>query len=119
MIYGIGVDLVELPRMQQLIAQKPQFISRVLTPNEIAVFQTLTPKRQTEFLGGRFACKEAFSKAYHTGIGSAVSFLDLEILNNEAGQPVMTRHPFAGNVFVTISHSQTTAMAQVLLETVA
>lgn len=116
MIFGIGIDLVELYRMEKIIAEKPQFIKRVLTPKEEAIFNTLSPKRKVEFLGGRFACKEAFSKAYGTGIGK-VTFQDIEVLNEKSGQPVVTNCPFSGKVFVSISHSETTAMAQIILET--
>lgn len=115
MIFGIGLDVVELYRMEKIIAEKSPFIQRVLTPKEQMVFSNLSPRRQVEFLGGRFACKEAFSKAYGTGIGK-VTFQDIEILNLENGQPVVTKSPFSGKVFVTISHSQTTAIAQIILE---
>ena len=72
MIKGIGIDAVELPRIAKIIKEKQNFIDRVLTPNEIEQFQILPFHRQVEFLGGRYACKEAFSKAWGTGIGSVV-----------------------------------------------
>jgi holo-[acyl-carrier protein] synthase len=68
MIQGIGIDAVDLARIKKLIQDKPKFISRILTPNEQMLFDNLPLKRQIEFLGGRYACKEAFSKAWGTGI---------------------------------------------------
>lgn len=63
MIKGIGIDAVELPRIAKIIKEKQNFIDRVLTPNEIEQFQILPFHRQVEFLGGRYACKEAFFKS--------------------------------------------------------
>lgn len=116
MIKGIGIDAVELPRIKKIIEEKPQFVKRVLTPKEWAVFNQLSKHRQVEFLGGRFACKEAFAKAYGTGIG-AVTFQEIEILNNEKGAPIVTQSPFKeGKVFVSITHTDQTAFAQIILE---
>ncbi|OJG17999.1 holo-[acyl-carrier-protein] synthase [Enterococcus canis] len=115
MIKGIGIDLVELERIADIIQNRPSFIQRVLTPKEYETFQGLTPKRQIEYLGGRFACKEAFSKAYGTGIG-AVSLQEIEILTNKRGAPQVTRSPHKGPVHVSITHTDTLAMAQIILE---
>ncbi len=115
MIKGIGIDAVELDRMAKIIATKPQFASRVLTKKELTLFTSHSDHRKVEFLAGRYACKEAFSKAWGTGIGE-VSFQDLEILRNEAGAPFFSQSPFGGKVFVTLTHTDTLAIAQVLLE---
>jgi holo-[acyl-carrier protein] synthase len=115
MIKGIGIDVVELPRMARLIDEKPQFITRVLTPNEFELFEKLPRHRKIEFLGGRYACKEAFSKAWGTGIGK-VTFQEIEILKNDKGQPVVTRSPHTGTVWVSITHTNEEAFAQIILE---
>lgn len=115
MIVGIGIDAVELERMEKIIQRKPQFITRVLTEKEQALFAAHSAKRQVEFLAGRYACKEAFSKAWGTGIGE-ISFQELEILRNEKGQPIFTQSPFEGQVFVTLTHTDTIAIGQVILE---
>lgn len=115
MIIGIGIDIVELNRIAEIIENNGKFIDRVLTEKEKKIFETLGNKRKIEFLGGRFACKEAFSKAYGTGIGK-VQLKDIEILKEENGRPVIVKSPFEGNVHVSISHTDTTAVAQVILE---
>lgn len=115
MIIGIGIDIVELDRMKEIIEKNPKFIDRVLTDAEKAVFNGLGDKRKVEFLGGRFACKEAFSKAYGTGIGK-IQLKDIEILREENGRPVIVNSPFDGKVHVSISHTDQTAVAQVILE---
>ncbi len=115
MIFGIGMDAVDLCRMEKIIREKPAFVHRVLTENEYLIFQSHSFKRQVEFLAGRFACKEAFSKAYGTGIGK-VSFQELEILRNEVGAPFFNHSPFEGTVHVSITHTNEMAFAQVILE---
>lgn len=115
MIMGIGIDAVELYRIEDIIKNNPKFISRVLTSRELEIFETLKIKRQTEFLGGRFACKEAFSKAYGTGIGK-VGFQDIEVLSEESGRPIVYQSIFEGKVHVSITHTDKVAFAQIILE---
>lgn len=115
MIAGIGVDIVELSRIKDIIENNHGFIERVLTLDERTLFDELGDKRKVEFLAGRFACKEAFSKAYGTGIG-AVTLQDIEILKDERGKPVVTRSPFEGHVYVSISHTDSMAIGQIVLE---
>ena len=45
-----------------------------------------------------------------------MTFQDLEILTNNLGAPVVTQAPFAGQVFVSITHTEDTAFAQIILE---
>lgn len=56
MIKGIGIDAVELSRIKPIVEKQGSFIQRVLTPNELTLFEKLSTKRQIEFLAGRFAC---------------------------------------------------------------
>ncbi|MFD2729911.1 holo-ACP synthase [Enterococcus camelliae] len=116
MIKGVGIDAVEKERIAQIVKEKPRFAARILTSNELAYYEQLSFHRQVEFLGGRFACKEAFSKAWGTGIGK-VGFQEIEVLTNELGAPIVTNSPFqSGCVHVSITHTQTTIFAQIILE---
>lgn len=117
MIKGIGIDAVEIPRIKRIIEEKPRFAQRILTENELSQYQQLKGKRQAEYLAGRYACKEAFSKAWGTGIG-AVSFHDIEVLTSENGAPIVASSPFQGEVFVSITHTDDLAFAQIILEEV-
>ena len=76
MIKNIGVDQIEVDRIAKVVDRGDGFARKVLTDREFAQYQDLTHKRKIEYLGGRFAVKEAFSKAWGTGIGQAVSFED-------------------------------------------
>lgn len=115
MIVGIGLDVTELDRITSAYQKRGTFAERVLTKEELVIFRRLTGIRQMEFLAGRYAVKEAFSKAYGTGIGK-LSFQDIEVLPDEKGKPEVTQSPFEGNVWVSISHSSNTIIAQVILE---
>lgn len=79
MIYGIGLDITELKRIAAMAARQKRFAERILTPGELDQYHELSEKRKIEFLAGRFAAKEAFSKAFGTGIGKQLSFQDIEI----------------------------------------
>lgn len=85
MIIGIGSDIISISRIARLLgSRKEQFLQRILTPNEITMLQH---SRLEGYVANRFAAKEAFSKAFGTGIGKHVSFQDLEILKTPQGQP--------------------------------
>ncbi|SEN90544.1 holo-[acyl-carrier-protein] synthase [Mesobacillus persicus] len=115
MITGIGLDIVEISRITSLLENQGRFPDRVLTIKERAIFESLPIKRKAEFLAGRFAAKEAFSKAIGTGIGKDLSFLDIEIIADERGKPYVLK-PFAEGVHLSITHSRDYAAAQVVIE---
>lgn len=117
MIKGIGIDIVEIERMNDLLLRNERIKERVLTGSEMRVFETLPFKRQVEFLAGRFAAKEAFSKAYGTGIGKDLSFQDIEVTTDERGKPYIVK-PFHEGVHLSITHSDNYAFAQVIIESV-
>ncbi|MGL4821235.1 MAG: holo-ACP synthase [Bacilli bacterium] len=117
MIFGIGIDVVSLVRVESILARTPRFVERILTPEELARFQLLSGKRKCEYLGGRFAAKEAFSKAYGTGIGKHLSFQDISIGTNEFGAPIIICEKLQNKkAFVSITHTDTEAFAQVIIE---
>ncbi|UQS82320.1 holo-ACP synthase [Bombilactobacillus folatiphilus] len=115
MIQGLGVDLAEIERIWATYQKRPRFLTKVLTPSEQAVFQSYQGQRQKEFLAGRFSAKEAFSKALGTGIGP-ISFQDVSILNLDHGKPYVQQQVYAGNVLISISHTQLYVMTEVILE---
>lgn len=115
MIKGIGIDLVELDRIKEIVERNPKFIHRILTENEKKEYDTLSDSRKIEFLAGRFAAKEAFSKAVGTGIGSELSFLQIEITKDVFGKPMIHSH-IEAIAHLSISHSRQFAVAQVVLE---
>jgi len=128
MIVGIGVDIVEIERISKLVKRQKSAISRFLTIEEQQLLQGKSEERQTEFIAGRFASKEAGAKALGTGIGATISFLDMEIVPTELGKPEMKikeevyerlgLDPSNVRVHLSISHSRDYAIAQVVVEQV-
>ncbi|WP_204121518.1 MULTISPECIES: holo-ACP synthase [Levilactobacillus] len=116
MIYGTGIDITDLARVKDVVARQPLFLNKVLTAAELQAYQRLSGQRAVEYIAGRWSAKESYSKAMGTGIGATVGFQDVEILDNAAGQPIVVRHPFGGVAHVSISHTATLVMTQVILE---
>ncbi len=118
MIKGIGVDIIELKRIEHAIEKNKRFYDRILTEREKEmVKQFTTLHRKVEFTAGRFAAKEAYAKANGTGIGGALSFVDIEILPDENGKPeVYLKGKKCKTAFLSISHSTQFVVAQVVIE---
>ncbi|HLQ96977.1 MAG TPA: holo-ACP synthase [Pseudogracilibacillus sp.] len=117
MIKGIGIDIIELDRIQHSLRKSDRFIKRILTKDEQKAFLSLQKEyRQVEYAAGRFAAKEAFAKAVGSGIGS-LSFQDIEIMQKTNGKPSLQAIGYESeHVFLSISHSKTYAVAQVIIE---
>ena len=124
MIFGIGVDLVETPRIAQLLEQYGErFARRVLTELEWPGYQRTS--KPVLFIANRFAAKEAFSKAMGTGFRYPVTLQNISIVQNKAGKPgyvlsealtaVMRQQEIAGH-HLTISDEKTMACAVAILE---
>ena len=77
-----GVDIVEIPRVQRVLARYGRrFLERIFTEGEIAYCRGRAPN-----LAARFAAKEATMKALGTGT-RGVSWKDIEVLRRESGEP--------------------------------
>lgn len=106
MIKGIGCDIVDLNRLNEDLAFK------ILTAQELEIYiNKKSIKQKREFLGGRFAGKEAFFKA--VGIEKGLNtFCDIEILNDNNGKPYLN-YPKS---FISIAHEKDYAIAYVVVE---
>ncbi len=81
-----GIDLVDFPRIEQLAARHGQsFLDRIFTASEQKYAND--NKNSIEKLAGRFAAKEAILKLLGTGWRGKIAWTDIEIINNEMGQP--------------------------------
>lgn len=118
MIFGLGVDLTDIGRIREAQEKRTTFAERVLTPGELAVFSKLNDKRRFEYLAGRFSAKESYGKALGTGIGRMAPFQGIEILNDSLGNPYVSFHPKQDELVahVSISHTDTCVMTEVILE---
>lgn len=115
MIVGHGIDLQDISAIKSAYLKHPRFAEKILTSQELGRFHTLSDKRKIEYLAGRWAAKEAFSKAWGTGMGD-LGFQDIEILNDEKGAPYVSKSPFKGKVWLSISHSGDYVQASLILE---
>lgn len=88
MCRAVGVDLVNVARIEDAVARfGERFLKRIFTEVELAYCLPSPHKHQR--LAGRFAAKEAASKALGTGM-VGVGWKDFEITNLPSGQPVLT-----------------------------
>lgn len=119
MIKGMGIDIIELKRIEKLMTQQVRFVQRILTDDEQKIWEALNAKRRIEYLAGRYAAKEALSKALGTGIGAQFGWHDVSILSAKNGSPTIRWNKeriTSCNYHVSISHSETYAIAQVIIE---
>lgn len=115
----IGVDIVNISRMEKLseTAKKGIFNS-----TELEFANTFTnEKSRSQYLAGRFASKEALSKA----LGTAFTKLkpsEIVVTNLDSGQPVLHLEGQSKKNFpnlkceLSISHDDPCAVAVVLIE---
>jgi holo-[acyl-carrier protein] synthase len=88
-IIAHGIDLVDFPRIEEMVKEhNKRFLDRVFTSAEQAYADS--NKNRIEKLAGRFAAKEAVLKLVGTGWRGKIAWTDIEIINNPAGQPLVT-----------------------------
>ncbi|HDZ91304.1 MAG: holo-ACP synthase [Deltaproteobacteria bacterium] len=97
MIYGTGVDLVSIVRMEGVIRRwGDRFLGRIFRPEEIRVCGARPLPHQAFAL--RFGAKEAFSKALGLGMRKGLRWRDIEVFNNPAGKPGLRLHGRAAEI---------------------
>ena len=114
----IGVDIIEISRIKDAISRwRDRFLGRIYTPSELEICRD-----KAESLAARFAGKEAVMKALD-GENIGLSWLDIEILSEEGGQPVVKlrgqarercRELGIDRLEISLSHSRDTAIALVI-----
>ena len=114
MIKGIGTDIIEISRIEKA-CENEKFIERIYTENEINEY--LRRNKNISYLAGRFAAKEAVSKALGTGMRN-ISFKDIEILSDNLGKPYVVTEGKLENmiIHISVSHSKDNAVAYCVIE---
>jgi holo-[acyl-carrier protein] synthase len=82
-IVGVGVDVVQVERLQRALRRTPTLAARLFTPAEQAT-------ARAESLAARFAAKEAVAKAL--GAPGGLRWLDAEVVREEGGRPRLVLH---------------------------
>ncbi|HBG06828.1 MAG: holo-[acyl-carrier-protein] synthase [Geobacteraceae bacterium GWC2_58_44] len=124
MIYGTGVDIVEIARFERFLAQgNDALFQRLFTPLEIEY--CAGKKQSAQHYALRFAAKESFLKALGTGLRDGLSWKDMEVVNDHLGKPElrlyrraleMFREAGLSACFLSLSHDAGCAVAMVVLE---
>lgn len=119
MIRGVGIDLVEVRRIEHLMKEHAErFIERVFTPEEIQYCSS--HRFPATHFAGRFAAKEALMKMLKTGWARGISWQDLEIHTGPRGVPHVTLAGAARDlamqagidkIHLSISHTEEHAVA--------
>ncbi|MDD3125539.1 MAG: holo-ACP synthase [Candidatus Kapabacteria bacterium] len=122
MIVGIGTDIIEVERVKNIIERYgDKFLGKVFAQVEIDYCNTWGEARYQHF-AARFAAKEAFGKAFGTGITAEFKFCDFAVENESGGKPVavlseeMKTKLVGCNVFVSLAHLEKLATAYVIIE---
>lgn len=93
MIYGIGTDIVRIPRIEAALARNGErFAEKILGAEELEKYRRRKAKfdaRGIRFLATRFAAKEAFSKAVGLGMRMPMIWRAMQTLNAASGKPVV------------------------------
>lgn len=87
---GLGVDIVEIERMETILARTPSFAFRVFSEEERAYCEA--HHRPAVHFATHFAAKEAVLKALGTGFSSGIGFTDVEVAHDENGKPLAVLH---------------------------
>ena len=120
-IVGIGTDVVKIDRIAKA-CENPRFLEEYFSERERSFL--CKKKNMALSAANNFAAKEAFSKALGTGVRS-FSIREVEVLRDELGKPYIelygkalkcTEKVNAKNIHVTLSNTDTDAIAFVILE---
>lgn len=82
---GIGVDMLEISRMERVMRRRPSFLRRVFTDDERAYCERCA--RPAEHYAARFAAREAVLKALGCGFAEGVGLHDVSVATDAAGRP--------------------------------
>ena len=125
MIIGLGIDVEEVERVKGAMQrQGERFLRRIFTEREQAYCEQF--KDKYERYAGRFAVKEAAMKALGTGWSRGVRWVDIEVVRLRGMRPTLELRGEARkiadklgvkNIAISMTHTPTQAMAQVIFET--
>lgn len=118
----VGIDIIEIKRIERLFSANEGFLRKIYTEKEVEYCKP--KKNRYQHFAARFASKEAVFKALGTGWAGKMKWTDIETLNDEMGRPYLNLYgsvkelaekKLINNIFVSLSHCQDYAIAQVLL----
>ncbi len=123
MIIGIGIDLVDVRRMEGIIFRwQEKFLKRIFTEKEISYCNN--KKNPAQRFATRYAAKEAFVKALYPKGTEGINFRDIEISEKENRPTInmfdkIKKHcetKGVKNIHLMLSHDGNYGIANVILE---
>jgi len=123
LIYGTGIDIIEVNRIRAVMERDIGFKNKIFTSAEIQYCDS--KKNKYQHYAARFSAKEAFMKAIGTGWRFGIRFADIEIYHDELGKPFIRDHGKAkelltiegiSKIHVSLSHLKEMATAIVIIE---
>ena len=124
MVSGLGIDLVEVGRIEKIIEKwGDRFTRRVFSDDENSYCRNRF--NSSEHYAVRFAAKEAFLKCVGLGIGRGISLNQIEVTLDNRGKPLLRVHAEANeslsgiqdeNIHISLTHTKEYASAVVILE---
>jgi holo-[acyl-carrier protein] synthase len=122
-LIGLGCDMIEVERVRGVLQrQGEKFLERVFTEEERAYCSRMAQPHK--HYAARFAAKEAVSKCFSTGIGAELGWRSVSVFHGERHQPLvrldaqgeaLLRVVGATHIHLTLSHTETMAMAVAVL----
>ena len=86
MIYGVGIDLVRISRIEAAIGRHgDRFAQRILSAHELERYAA--SRRRASFVAKHFAAKEALLKALGTGLRMGIQWRHMDLRNDALGKP--------------------------------
>ena len=102
MIYGNGIDIIDINRIRRVIDKYGnKFKKRCFSTAEIE--RSEKRLNSVESYAKRYAAKEACAKALGTGLARGVFWKDIEVDNNQYGKPLIKLHGKAKNIFINLN----------------
>jgi len=123
-IFGVGTDIIEIARIEKMVARGRPHLEAVFTDREIEY--CAAKARESQHYAVRYAAKEAVLKALNTGWRDGLAFRDIEVVDDERGKPQILVHGQVKDLFerhhiqqtsVSLSHGREIAIAVIILET--
>ena len=119
---GIGIDIVEVNRIERMAEEHKHFLARVYTEREISYCTKKRNKHQ--HFAARFAAKESVLKALGVGWGRDIKWTDIEVVNDPNGRPRINTYGAVkrlmeqkeiGEILISLSHISCYAVASAQL----
>lgn len=124
MIFGTGIDIIEIDRIKRSIQKySDRFEKKVFTQKEIDYCQSQADPGK--HFAARFSVKEAVLKCFGTGMTGGISWKDIEVDKQESGQPVLKLYGKGKELFdqlklksihISITHDKNYAVAHAIAE---